>query len=84
MIDFKVNEGDYFKINLEMQRGINDDFYYARSDNGSSSDSLNQVQVRVEGSKLICEPRQLAAPFIGTIIAFEFDPLNNNDIETAQ
>ena len=33
--DYKVLKGAQFQINLEMQRGINDDFYYARSDNGS-------------------------------------------------
>ena len=34
--------------------------------------------------KLVCQPKQLSGPYSGAIIAFEFDPLNSNDIETAQ
>ena len=56
---FKLCEGEYSKIRLEMRRGINDDFYFARCDGSSSSDSLNIVEVSASGSKLACTTRQL-------------------------
>ena len=65
-----------------MRRGINDDFYYASSDEGASSDAIHLVKITKESSKLICTTTQLAGPFNGAILAFELDPLNNNDIES--
>ena len=66
-----------------MRRGINDDFYFARSDEGACSDSLNVLKITAEGSKLICTTKQLAGPFNGAILALELDPLNNNDVESS-
>ena len=48
MNNFKVYEGDNYKIKLEMRRGISDDFYFARSDEGAGSDSLNVVKITAE------------------------------------
>ena len=59
LYNFELNTGNHYRVNLELERGINDDFYYARQDNGGSSDTLMQVKVYIEGSNLECRPRPL-------------------------
>lgn len=77
-----------FSVKLEVLRGLNDNFYFARRDDGATSDSLFHLKFRVNpkkhGSKIKILQEGITAPCIGMIIALELDPLNSNDIENFQ
>ena len=67
-----------------MQRGLNDQFYYALRDDGAASDSLNHLKFSIseETGGIMHQIDAVPAACTGEILALELDPLNSNDIES--
>ena len=51
---------------------------------GSQCDTLYRVKVEVKDSFLKHKAKKLSLPISGAIVAFEFDPMTNNDVEKPQ